>query len=214
MEIVNCNAIIFSDIAYLYKELPIAENVFTLIMNFNFLFGIVGDLNFIVTFLVNGQAKQDFFIFDGNNATAHLHRYNQTIYLQLDNGVKTTIYKTDIENMLEFSWSGFKVNGTEMVKVGSNGNFSTIFNAFTFLSPLTNFSCLHISNEDKSLGFINSTNTNYGYIVGIILIITIVFDIKPKTWQLLKKVFNNLNVSYNDDSTYETMNKLGAETEI
>ena len=153
MEIVNCNAIIFSDIAYLYKELTIAENIFTLIMNFNFLFGIVGDLNFIVTFLVNGQAKQDFFIFDGNNATAHLHRYNQTIYLQLGNDDKTTLYKTDIEYIVEFSWIGFKVNGTEMKKVGSNEDISLIFNVFYFLSPLTNFSCLDISNEEKKFWF-------------------------------------------------------------
>ena len=87
-------------------------------MNFNFLFGIVGNLNFIVTFLVNEQAKQDFFIFDGDNATAHLHRYNQTVYLQLGNDVETTLYKTDIEYMVEFAWIGFKVNGTEMKKVG------------------------------------------------------------------------------------------------
>ena len=43
-----------------------------------------------------------------------------------------------------------------------------------------NFSCLDISNEVKSLGVINSTNTNYGYIVGIVLIVAIDFDIKPK----------------------------------
>ena len=101
-------------------------------MNFNILFAIVGNLKFIITFLVNEQAKQEYFIFEGVNTTAHLHRYKQAVYLQLSNDVKTTLYRTDIENMLEFSWSGFKINGTEMVKVGSNGDISTIFNAFTF----------------------------------------------------------------------------------
>ena len=68
--------------------------------------------------------------------------------------------------------------------------------------------------KKKNFGFINSTNTNYGYIVGIVLIVAIVFDIKPKTWQLLKKIFNNLSNGDNNDSTYETMNELGAETDI
>ena len=49
--------------------------------------------------------------------------------------------------MVEFSGIGFKVNGSEMVKVGSNGHISMISNTFTFLSPLENFSCLNISNE-------------------------------------------------------------------
>ena len=139
--------------------------------------------------------------------TAHLHRYKQAVYLQLSNDIKTILYKTDIDNLLEFSWTAFKVNGTEMEKVGSNGDFSTIFNAFTFLSPLTNFSCLDISNEEKSLGFINSKNTNYGYIVGNVFIVAIVFDIKPKTWKLIRKVFNNVN-EYDKDDTYETMKPL------
>ena len=104
MEIVNCNAIIFSNITHLYKGFPVVENIFTFIMNFNFLFGIVGNINFIITFLVNEQAKQDFNIFEGVNTTAHLHRYKQAVYLQLSNDGKTTLYKTDIENMLEFSW--------------------------------------------------------------------------------------------------------------
>ena len=90
---------------------------------------------------MNEIDQQDFFMFEGVNSTAHLHRYNQTIYFQMNNGIKTMIYKTDIENMLEFSWIGFKVNGSEMVKVLSNCDISMIFNTFTFLSPLENFSC-------------------------------------------------------------------------
>ena len=98
-------------------------------------------------------------------------------------------------------------------KVGSNEDISLIFNAFNFLSPLTNFSCLDISNEEKNVGFINSTNTNYGYIVGIVLIVAIVFDIKPKTWQLIKNVFNKV-IKGDKDSTYETMEGMEMETEI
>ena len=176
-------------------------------MNFNFLFGIVGNLNFIITFLLDEKDQQDFFLFDGVDSAAHLYRYNKTIYLQLNNGTTTMLYKTDIENMLEFSWTGFKVNGTEMVKVGSNVTFPMTFNTFTFLTPLVSFSCLNISNAEKSMTFQNAMNTNYGYIVGIVLLVAIVFDIKPRTWNLISKVFNNLN-DCNKDETYVTMNSL------
>ena len=43
-------------------------------------------------------------------------------------------------------------------------------------------------------------NTNYGYIVAIVLLVAIVFDIKPRTWNLISKVFNNLNDCNKDDS--------------
>ena len=126
-------------------------------------------------------------MFEGVNATAHLHRYNQTIYLQLSNEFETSFYQTDIDNTMEFSWIGFKVNGTEMKKVKSDGDFSLMFNTFTILSPLVNFSCLDNSNEEKLLNYSNLTGINYGYIVGIVLIVAIVFDFKPKTWKLIKK---------------------------
>ena len=89
---------------------------------------------------------------------------------------------------MEFSWIGFKVNGTEMKKVKSDGDFSLMFNTFTILSPLVNFSCLDNSNEEKLLNYSNLTGINYGYIVGIVLIVAIVFDFKPKTWKLIKNV--------------------------
>ena len=56
-------------------------------------------------------------------------------------------------------------------------------------------------------GFTILRNTNYGYIVGIVLIVAIVFDIKPKTWNFISKVFNRLG-KCNKDDTYETMNSL------
>ncbi len=59
----------------------------------------------------------------------------------------------------------------------------------------------------KLWGFHNITNTNYGYIVGIVLIVAIVFDLKPKTWNFISKMFNNLG-KCNEDDTYETINSL------
>ena len=175
-------------------------------MNFNFLFGIVGNLNFIIEFAINEKEHQDFFLFEGVNSSAHLHRFNQTIYLQLSNGNETSLYQTDFENMLEYSWIGFKVNGTEMNKIKSDGDLSLKFDAFTFLSPLVNFSYFDDLNEEKLLNSNNLSGINYGYIVGIVLIIAIVFDFKPKTWKLMKSMLNNLEKSDND-GTYDTLRR-------
>ena len=175
-------------------------------MNFNFLFGIVGNLNFIIEFAINEKEHQDFFLFEGVNSSAHLHRFNQTIYLQLSNGNETSLYQTDFENMLEYSWIGFKVNGTEMNKVKSDGDLSLEFDTLTFLSPLVNFSYFDDLNEEKILNSNNLSGINYGYIVGIVLIVAIVFDFKPKTWKLMKSMLNNLEKSDND-GTYDTLRR-------
>ena len=129
-------------------------------------------------------------MFEGDNSSAQLHRNNRTIYLQLNNGIKTILYKTDVINMLEFSWTGFKVNGTKMEKVKLDADFSLKFSVFTFLSPLTNFSCFDIRNEEKLLNSSNLTSINYSYIVGIVLIVAIVFDFKPKTWNLIRNMIS------------------------
>ena len=146
-------------------------------------------------------------MFDGDNSTAHLHRYNHTVYLHLNNGNKTTYYQTDIENMLKFSWIGFRVNGTEMKKVKSNGDFSMSFNIFTFISPIENYSCSDIQSEEKLLNYINSKNTNYGYVIGIVLFVAIIFDAKPKMWKLMREVFKKVDGNGNDNA-YETMERI------
>ena len=96
-------------------------------MNFNFLFGIVGNLNFIITFLLNEKDQQDFFMFEGVDSAAHLQHYNHTVYLQLNNGTTAMLYKT----------------------VGSHVAFPMTFNAFTFLTPLVTFSSSNIPNEKR-----------------------------------------------------------------
>ena len=197
--------VISSNIWFIYIK-DGAETNFNVTMNFNFLFAIVGNLNFMITFLVNEREQQDFFMFEGVNATAHLHCYNQTIYLQLSNEFETSFYQTDIDNTMEFSWIGFKVNGTEMKKVKSDGDFSLMFNIFTILYPLVNFSCLDNSNEEKLLNYSNLTGINYGYIIGIVLIVAIVFDFKPKTWKLIKNMSNIVNKS-DKDVIYDTVRR-------
>ena len=51
------------------------------------------------------------------------------------------LYKTDIVDRIQFSWKGFKVNGSEMEKIKSTGEGEILtFDAFTFLSPIVKIS--------------------------------------------------------------------------
>ena len=80
--------------------------------------------------------KQDFLFFEGVNDSAHLFRQNSTILLNVNN----ELYKTDIVDRIQFSWRGFKVNGSEMEKIKSTGEEKILtFDAFTFLSKGRNF---------------------------------------------------------------------------
>ena len=140
---------------------------------------VVGNLNFVIIFLISADEKQDFFLFEGVNTTAHLYRHNETIYLYMNDERKAAYYQTDVGSVLEFSWKGFKVNGTEMVKVKSDGEFPLDFNTFTFISPILHSHCSEILQKV----YFNSpdlANVNYGYIVGIVTIVALIFDSNRK----------------------------------
>ena len=185
-------------------------------MNFTLLFAVVGNLNFIVKFLINADEEQDFFLFDGVNSSAYLYRNNHTVFLYLSKESNLEIYKADILNRLEFSWLGFKVNGTEMEKIKSTGELDVEFNAFTFISPILNTQSdiskeipLANSKEEKIFNFKNLENINYGYIVGIVLIVAIVFDSKAKVFQIIRRLFNKA-----EESEYETIEKVESIKEL
>ena len=185
-------------------------------MNFTLLFAVVGNLNFIVKFLINADEEQYFFLFDGVNSSAYLYRNNHTVFLHLSRESNLEIYKAYILNRLEFSWLGFKVNGTEMEKIKSTGEFDVEFNAFTFISPILNTQSdiskeipLANSKEEKIFNFKNLENINYGYIVGIVLIVAIVFDSKAKVFQIIRRLFNKA-----EESEYEAIEKVESIKEL
>ena len=72
---------------YKVLELLISSNIWfiyindevDLAMNFNFLFAIVGNLNFMITFLVNEREQQDFFMFEGVNVMNLKLRFTKQI---------------------------------------------------------------------------------------------------------------------------------------
>ena len=80
---------------------------------------------------------QDLFFFQGRNSSAYLYRNNNTVSLYLSNNRSFEIYQTDILNQLDFSWRGYKVNGTDMKRIKSSGSTDmSDLNEFTFLSPI------------------------------------------------------------------------------
>ena len=153
-------------------------------MNFNLLFAIVGDLSFVIDFEILPGERQDFLFFEGTNASAHLFRENDTVILY----VNREVYKSNIQNKLEFSWNGFKINGTEMdiIKTdrGKDLKFDLKFDAFTFLSPI-----LPIVKEEAIISkILDSEKLNYGYIFAIVFIAVFIVDSKPRTSRLIQDI--------------------------
>ena len=170
-----------------------------LIMEFNLLFSVVGALSFVIEFDILPDERQDFLFFTGDNTSAHLFRENNTVFLHIaDTHFET--YRTDIENQLEFSWDGFKVNGTEMKKVKTNGNVAKLnFDVFTFLSPI-------VKNEPREEAIIETLLTseklNYYYILAIVFLSVLLIDSKPRTFHLIQDIFRRKK----EESEYEVMN--------
>ena len=169
-------------------------------MNFNVLFALAANLNFTINFLIDSQITQDFFIFEGEDSSAHLYRENDTIKLYLQYMNKSELYIQEIKDTLEFSWEGYKINGTKMKKIKGDGELNPQFTAFTFSSPILSVEPL---NERAVLSLPNSSNINYGYVVGIVLLVAIVFDSKGKVVHMLRQIFQK-----EDTQHYETMKKI------
>ena len=106
-------------------------------MDFNLLFTLVASLSFSIKFNIDTNSKQDFFIFSGENTTAHLFRDNETLNLFLETISGYKLYQiSNITTEFEFSWNEFKVDGRQMEIVRSHGKLCTFqFNGYTFLSP-------------------------------------------------------------------------------
>ena len=106
-------------------------------MDFNLLFRLVATLSFSIKFNIDTNNKQDFFIFNGENTTAHLFRENETLNLFIRTNSSFKRYEiSNITTKFEFSWNEFKVDGRKMEIVKSHGQLDELqFNGYTFLSP-------------------------------------------------------------------------------
>ena len=186
-------------------------------MNFTILFQVIGTLNFHVQFSLHSHNMQDFFIFQGGNSSAHLYGNNGTVSLYLRDNKGFQLYQSSILNKLEFSWRGFKVNGTAMEMVKSTGSTNMDdLNEFTFISPVLDLkpdilmeTCALNTDETISKGkYISSLslkNVNYGYIAAIILIFAIAMELKVKIPLLLTRLSRKEIEEESEESDYESM---------
>ena len=144
-------------------------------MDFNLLFAVLTSFSFILKFSVDSSEKQDFFLFNGVNTSAHLYRENTSIYLYLAKEHNISIYNASLfSNYIEFSWDDFVLNNVKMELMRAAGEVSNLnFNAFTFTSPIIDFACLDVEcNIFEPLHQLK--NVNYGYIIAIMIFIAII----------------------------------------
>ena len=193
-------------------------------MNFTILFHIIGTLNFHVQFSLHSDYTQDFFIFQGVNSYAYLYRNNGTVSLYMRDDKSFQLFQANISNELEFSWRGFKINGTEMKLIKSTGSTNMDdLNEFTFLSPVLDLqpdilmeTCAlnsnEISSESKSISSLNLKNVNYGYIAAIILMFAIALELKIKIPLLINRLIQKDNDPGFEESDYVSMEVM--ETEL
>ena len=186
-------------------------------MNFTILFHVIGTLNFHVQFSLHSHYTQDFFIFQGGNSSAHLYRNNQTVFLYMRDDNGSQLFQVDILNKLEFSWGGFKINGTEMKMIKSTGSIDMDdLNEFTFLSPVINLqpdilmetrvlNTNETISESKFISSLNPKNVNYGYIAAIILIFAIALELKLKIPLLFNRLIRTEVDQELEESGYVSM---------
>ena len=168
-------------------------------MDFNLLFTIIGNLSFVIDFEILPDTHQDFLFFEGNNASAHLYRRNNTVFLNVADS-SFEAYQVDIKDKLEFSWDGFKINGSEMKKVKTSGNVSKLnFDAFTLLSPILKMD--EPREEAIMETLLTSEKLNYYYILAIVFLSVLLVDSKPRTFRLIE----NLLRKWKKESPYEMM---------
>ena len=189
-------------------------------MNFTVLFHLIGSLNFHVQFSLHSDNTQDFFFFQGENSSAHLYRNNETVSLYLRDDKEFELYQIHILNELDFSWRGFKVNGTDMRKIKSTGvTDMEDLNEFTFLSPIVDLQADILMNlcspnaseritEGEVMQSLNLKNVNYGYIAGIMLLIVMALELRIKIPLITERLFGQQIENEFEESNYETMENL------
>ena len=193
-------------------------------MNFTILFHFIETLNFHVQFSLYSHSTQDFFVFQGGNSYAYLYRNNQTVFLYMRDENGFQLYQEDILNKLEFSWGGFKINGTEMKMVKSTGSTNMDdLNEFTFLSPVLDLqpdilmenctlNTTETTSESKFISSVNPKNVNYGYIAAIILIFAIALELKMTIPLLFNRLIGTEVTQELEESEYVSM--VNMETEV
>ena len=146
---------------------------------FNLLFATISTLSFSIEFQNKfNVVLQNYFLFEGENQSAHLYRVNDTLTLLMVQGRNYSLLKSKVyvnDDSFTFSWPEFTINGQKMKKERNVGEISNHhYENYTFLSPLITFSDVK---PVKNVYSIKDT-FNYWYIVLIIFVMGIIFESK------------------------------------
>jgi hypothetical protein len=155
-------------------------------MNFTFLFAAIAALTFKVQFSVDDNSRQDYFLFQGDDQSAHLHRQNQTLYLHLIQGNDVEVYEMSLQTAgtnFYFSWLNYMVDEDPMMLVKRIGRIVSMdFYHFTFISPLYDASDDYNCDIET---YYNLKEINYWFIAGIVLIVAILCKSTQVTQKIL-----------------------------
>ena len=173
-------------------------------MNISFLYALVTSLSFTIKFNVNSNNRQDYFIFNGPNTTAHLFRENSTLKLIFHANSSFRHYQaSNITGQFNFIWDGFKVNDKKMELIKSNGDLNELkFNRYTFESLCLD--TLHEEVEYSQEPVFHCRDVNYIIFAGIAIAVGLIMrsdNIIPKIWML----FNTLR-SESEYAEVDTIN--------
>ena len=177
-------------------------------------------LTFVLNLDVNKNIYQDYFIFHGNDTSAHLFRENNTINLVLMSDENYAIYQSNVTNSFIFEWDGFIINDEKM-KLRTNQlmfdvNQLTFYN-YTFISSFS-------SQDIKTLTLEDTKGLFQELIVAVVLdiiLIGVIFrsdilrsdSLIRKAYDIFKIIFNK---KYNVESNEEDYAKhaLNKDSEL
>lgn len=178
-------------------------------MNISFLYTVLTSLCFTVKFDFDEHSKQDYFIFNGPDTTAHLFRKNSTLELVLQSNSSFSRYQTsNLTNPFTFTWDGFRVNDKTMKLVKSTGNLTNRnFNGYTFMSPyleiLQDDTVQYITQES----IVECRDINYGIFAAIAIAAGLVMRSDNIISRTLKLLSNALE-SKTSESVYVEMDSI------
>lgn len=157
-------------------------------MNFNLVFTALTTLLFSVKFRINSEARQDFFIFKGVNQSANLFREEEILKLYLTQNEGYELHSCMLQSPnFTFSWSGYMVDDEKMKVQDSVGSINKLFyDEFTFISPIIELSTPPF--EDDVEPIYSFIGINYWYIVLIVLVIGVLFEMKTSGFEIFKKL--------------------------
>ena len=165
-------------------------------MNFTLLLTTVSTLSFTINFKVSDDSTQDYFIFEGDNQTAHLFRENSTLYLRCTQLDRIAIYKTELTDVdFRFSWLDHIVNGRVMEMLKKDDDFTAMsFEHYVLISP-------QFVEEDVNLKCtVNPSyevhGTNYWYIAAIVVVVAIIGRSHPLLRETFSLMFSQLRQEF------------------